>query len=216
MRDFPVFATDNGVGSLMLKEIPYRQTAYIRIYSAADPKGFLEECMDFCRVAGAEHIYATGHALLQGYPLHTAIWKMSADKNCLPETDALLFPVTEQTAQRWQELYNMKMKDVPCSAYMTRQDMEQLIAQGGGYFVHRNGVLIGLGKISANIIEAVASMEKGAGESIVSALSQAISADEITLQVASANHKAVVLYERLGFVKTKELTKWFILSNKNT
>ena len=30
MKDFPCFATDDGVASLILKEIPYRQEAYIR------------------------------------------------------------------------------------------------------------------------------------------------------------------------------------------
>ena len=31
MRDFPFFTTEYGVSSLSLKEVPYRQEAYIRI-----------------------------------------------------------------------------------------------------------------------------------------------------------------------------------------
>ena len=31
MKDFPCFATDDGVSSLILKEIPYRLEAYIRV-----------------------------------------------------------------------------------------------------------------------------------------------------------------------------------------
>lgn len=216
MRDFPVFDTMNGVGSLILKEIPYGQTAYIRIESASAPEAFLQECVEFCRVAGAEHIYATGHAVLHTYPEYTAIWKMTADKNSLPNTDAFLFPVTEQTAEHWQEIYNNKMKAVPCSAHMTQKNMQQLLGQGGGYFVHRNGMLIGIGKVCGNELEAVISMAKGEGSSVVAAMAHAITEDVITLQVASRNHKAVALYERLGFLKTEERTKWFTVSNKNT
>ena len=31
MKDFPVFTTENGVASLILKEIPYRGEAYIHL-----------------------------------------------------------------------------------------------------------------------------------------------------------------------------------------
>ena len=41
MRDFPVFATDFGVSSLVLKEIPYREEAYITIQDL-QPDGFEE------------------------------------------------------------------------------------------------------------------------------------------------------------------------------
>ena len=129
MRDFPVFATENGVGSLILKEIPYRHSAYIRIESAAEPSEFLKECMDFCRMAGARYLYATGHEILDPYPEYTTIWRYTAAKASLPDPGVSLFPVTEQTADRWQELYNQKMRNVPCSAYMTRKDMAQILVQ---------------------------------------------------------------------------------------
>ena len=61
MRDFPVFTTENGVGSLVLKEIPYRKVAYITIQDSLFPEAFLSECVDFCRAVGAERIYACGH-----------------------------------------------------------------------------------------------------------------------------------------------------------
>ena len=216
VRDFPVFDTENGVGSLILKEIPYRQTAYIRIESASDPDAFLKECMDFCRMVGADYIYGSGHEILERYPIYTAIWKLTIPRESLPAVDASLFPVTEQTMDRWQQLYNQKMRNVPCSAYMTRKDMQEMIQKGGGYFVHANGQLLGIGKISGNCLDAVASMLPGAGEKIVSAMAGAIMEDTVTLQVASKNHKALALYQRLGFLKTEELNVWRDLSNKNT
>ena len=58
MRNIPVFTTEFGVASLILKEIPYTQTAYIKILSSLAPVELLEECRSFCRAAGAEKIYA--------------------------------------------------------------------------------------------------------------------------------------------------------------
>ena len=72
MRDFPIFTTDYGVSSLILREIPYRQEAYIHIQDV-QPDGFadhLKECVSFCRMAGAERIFARGHEMLADYPQH--------------------------------------------------------------------------------------------------------------------------------------------------
>ena len=56
MKDFPCFATDDGVASLILKEIPYQQEAYIRFQDVQPGRfaPFLQECVSFCRMAGAE------------------------------------------------------------------------------------------------------------------------------------------------------------------
>ena len=209
MRDFPVFDTENGVGSLILKQIPYWGAAYIRIHDATEPEAFLEECVDFCRMAGAKQIYATGHELLEQYPEYTQIWKMSILKEGLPDTEAALFPVTEKTAQQWQTVYNEKMKNVPGSAYMTNRDMQQLIREGGGYFVHKDGELLGLGKAGNNQIDAVISLKKDAGRIVVSALVQILTGDRVTLEVASTNEKALRLYESLGFMKTESISIWY-------
>ena len=41
MRDFPIFTTEFGVSSLILKEIPYRGEAYMRIRDVSE--GFFNE-----------------------------------------------------------------------------------------------------------------------------------------------------------------------------
>lgn len=209
MRDFPVFDTQNGVGSLILKEIPYGGVAYIHIRDVSDAAAFLQECVDFCKMAGAKSILATGHSCLETYPVYTQIWNMAVCKDSLPDTDAALFPVTEKTAAQWQSLYNEKMKHVPNSAYMTNRDMENTLAEGDGYFVHHEGKLLGLGKASADRIDAVISMEKGAGKTVVAALAHALSEEVIRLQVASANEKAVRLYQTLGFVTNEIVSTWY-------
>ena len=42
MKDFPVFTTEYGVASLILKEIPYQGTAYITLQDSLEPEKLLE------------------------------------------------------------------------------------------------------------------------------------------------------------------------------
>lgn len=209
MRDLPMFTTQLGVASLVLKEIPYRREAYIRIQDSIDPVSFLEECRDFCVAAGAERVYATGHPCCESYPAHTTIWQMRGDVAGIGDTDAALFPVQGKTLSAWQQLYNRKMAQVPNASYMTDQDGERLLKRGDGYFVHRGETLLGIGTASGNTIGAVVSCCPGAGESVLQALCHGLSGEEAILEVASTNIKAVRLYERLGFIKTAELSKWY-------
>ena len=76
-------------------------------------------------------------------------------------------------------------------------------------FVHRNGELLGIGRACGEVIDWVASVKPGAGRDVVCALAHALTGDVVTLTVASENHKAVRLYEGLGFLKTKEISRWY-------
>lgn len=209
MRDFPVFSTENGVGSLVLKEIPYNGAAYITIHSSAFPTEFLHECVEFCRAVGAARIYACGHDCLKQYPLFTTVVQMSASVQSLPDTDACLFPVTERTVERWCQIYNEKMKAVHNAAYMSRAAAQKLLQRGGAYFVHENQKLLGIGIAFDDRIECVASVLPGSGKHIVAALTHALLCDRVMLEVASTNRKAIRLYESLGFIQTAVLSEWY-------
>ncbi len=209
MKDFPVFTTEFGVASLVLKEIPYRGEAYITILDTLEPEKLLEECAGFCRICGAEAVYATGHEILRAYPLYTAMWEMRCSWETIPDTDAGLFPVTASTLEQWREIYNNKVKHVPNGAWMTQADGKKMLASGDGYFIHRDGTLLGIGRAAGDTIEWVASLQPGAGRDVVAALNHAVIADGVKLTVASANTKAAALYESLGFVKTRELSRWY-------
>jgi len=209
MRNIPVFSTENGVGSLTLKEIPNSGIAYIKIGASQEPAAFLQECTDFCKAVGAERIYASGHEFLEKYPFHTAVWRMSCQIDELPDTDAALFPVTEKTLECWRVRYNRAMKDVANASYMTAMDARQMLKRGDGYFVHREETLLGIGIASGETIEAVVSNQPGAGREVVLALAHALCGTQITLEVASVNERAVRLYERLGFIKNAEISRWY-------
>jgi len=209
MRNIPIFTTELGVASLSLQEIPYKKAAYITIQDSRDPAAFLAECADFCTAVGAEKVYATGDAVVEQYPLYTALWQMQVNAESLPMTDACLFPVTEETVEKWRSIYNQKMECVANASYMTTSQGREMCKLGTGYFIHRDGVLLGIGSIERDKILSVASVVPGAGKDVVLALCSAMCCDRIGLEVASVNEKAIKLYQSLGFIQTKELIRWY-------
>ncbi len=209
MKDIPLFTTEYGIASLTLREIPYRQRAYIKIQSASDPVKLLEECIGFCRACGAERIDASGHEFLEQYSLSTPMWLMTGNRESLGQTDACIFPMTQQTVERWLEIYNQRMADVPNAAYLDSRDGKEFLENGDCYFVHKDGKLLGIGKAAEDYIDIVIAAEPGMGETVLQALSSVLTEDTVRVVVAGENVRAVRLYERMGFIKTKEISRWY-------
>lgn len=211
MQDIPMFTTENGVASLTLREITYTKKAYIRIQASQDPEKLLKECKDFCVMVGASDIYASGIPNDTQYSYFTSIIQMRCLRFNLPESDLSLFPVTDKTVDRWREIYNEKAQKVPNAAYLTKADTSKILNTGAAYFVHRNKELQGIGWIQDNQILWISACRPGAGKEVLCALAGAISGERVTLEVAATNEKAVRMYESLGFVATKELSRWYQL-----
>lgn len=209
MRNIPVFTSEYGVASLILESIPTRQEAFVHIRSTLEPEKLLEECKGFCIACGAEYIYATGDAVLEQYPAYMTVVQMNGSREAIGETDAALFPVQEKTARQWQQIYNEKMADVPKAAHMTDFAMERLLREGNAYFVHRGGTLLGIGAASGERIDAVAAAAPGSGAEVVRALCHALTGDSVSVEVSSANERAVRLYKKLGFIPVREISKWY-------
>ena len=210
MRDFPIFTTDYGVSSLILREIPYKKEAYIRILDA-QPDGFddhLAECISFCRMAGAERIYASGSGL-EAYPKGAAIVEMRGTAAADPDRIACLFPVTGQTVSHWRELHNKAMSAVDNAGTLEKRDEQRILDSTGAYFIHEDGKLLGIGWLESGKLLAVASTVPGSGKKIMHTLMSLQDGEDMVLEVASTNTKAIRLYESLGFVKTRLLTQWF-------
>lgn len=207
MKDFPIFTTEYGVASLILKEIPYKQIAYIIIRDSLEPEKLLEECISFCRICGAERVYASGHDYLECYLLHNVIWEMKG--TVAAENIANIFPVTEQTVTQWRTIYNEKMRNVDNAATQESRDEKEILSSGGAYFVHDNGEMLGIAWLNENRLEVIASVKPGAGERILRTVQSLISEEQMILDVASTNEKAVALYKRMGFIKTAEKSKWY-------
>ena len=211
MRDYPIFTTDTGISSLVLREIPYKQIAYICIRDVQNV-GFsdhLQECVGFCRMAGAERIYASGHSLLEGYPLADTILQMRGEPVLDPERIRNLFPVTEPTVSRWRQLYNDSMASVFNSRTLEGRDEKEIIASSGAYFVHDNGQLLGIGWIGEDQILAVASAVPGVGGDVMHTLLSLMEGASVSLEVAASNKRAIRLYEKLGFLTVGEISRWY-------
>lgn len=211
MRDFPIFTTEYGVSSLVLKEIPYRKEAYIRIRDV-QPDFFqdhLAECISFCRMCGAERIFAEGNENLEAYPSNTAVYRMQGIARPEEEKTASLFPVTEATVGRWRSIYNDAMRVVDNAATLEGRDEKRILSSGGAYFVHHSGELLGIFWLEDHKLLAIAASQKGAGEQIMHTMMSLLDGEELELEVASTNHRAIRLYEKLGLIKTAELTRWY-------
>lgn len=209
MKDIPIFPTEYGVASLLLKEIPYRGEAYIRIQDApAQTVGLLlEECAGFCRACGADRIYWTG-AKTEESPARVLL-KMQGTALVDQQLVEQVFPVTEKTVGRWREIYNERMKQVPQARTLTFFDEKELLGSYGTYFIHHRGELLGIGWLEDTQLLAMAAVKPGAGERVLHTLMSLVEGATVTLQVADANERAIRLYERAGFLKVGEASCWY-------
>ena len=209
MKDFPMFTTEYGVASLLMKEIPYKETAYIVIHSSEQPEELLKECVSFCRICGAEKVYASGHDYLERYPLHSVIYEMKGEAWVDESKVEHLWPVTQETVTKWREICNKRMYPIDNSATLEARDEKEILEKGDACFVHRDGALLGIGWIRDGELAELAAVVPGAGENVMHTLMSIMPGQVLKLSVVSTNLRAISLYERLGFIKTAEISRWF-------
>ena len=111
--------------------------------------------------------------------------------------------------ERWLSIYNERMADVPNAAYLDRKDGKEFLECGDCYFVHKDGKLLGIGKAAEDYVDVITSVEPGMGETVMRALCSLLTGDMVRVVVASENKRAVGLYERMGFLKTQVVSKWY-------
>ena len=211
MKDIPMFTTEFGVASLILAEIPYRAEAYIRLQSVAPGKlkELIDECVSFCRMVGAERIYATDHEALSDYPLHTTVVEMQGDAQVDWNQVEHIFPVTEQTVSKWREITNGRMAGVDCAVTLPSSEEKKILSSGGAYFIHHDGELLGTGWMEEDNLMLLCAVKPGAGERVLHTMLSLNEGGRIRLEVASTNERAIRLYQRFGFLKVREITKWY-------
>ena len=105
-----------------------------------------------------------------------------------------------------------KIEYVSCYAKgVLKRDEEKILSSGGAYFIHDNGALMGIGWMEDTKLLAVASVVPGAGQQLMHTLMSLVEGADMTIEVASTNHKAIRLYEKLGFLQLCEVKKWYIV-----
>ena len=213
MKDIPVFATQYGVAALALQQIPYTGIANITIHSTQMFEEFLAECVGFCRAAGADKILACGHNELEAYPVYTTVLKMQMP---VPETEAqaYLFPATDETIDRWLDIYNNGMANVPNALILSKKMAKEIVNAGTAYFVHMQSRLLGIGIVQDDMVRAVVSCQKGAGECVMNTLVGAVCGDTVKVEVAENNEPAMRLYRRMGFVTAGIVNVWHDVTKK--
>lgn len=211
MRDFPIFDTEYGIASLFLKEIPYKSEAYIRIRDVREEhfEDHLKECVSFCRMCGADRVYAADHEKLEAYPLAFSILEMRGTAWVDPDKLKNLFPVTEDTVAQWRQIHNEKLRNVDGSATLTSREEKDILAAKDTYFIHDNGELLGIAWVEDSELKTVAAVKPGAGEAVMHTLMSLVEGTQMALEVASTNARAISLYKKLGFLVTGEKTRWY-------
>ena len=124
-------------------------------------------------------------------------------------TSAELEPVTEATLTDWVETYNRKMAGIDNASYMTQWDAKKMLSRGDGYFVRREGELLGILMAADGKLHALASCAPGGGTECMRALAKSFPETPITLEVASTNHKAIQLYKSLDFAEIGVVSTWY-------
>ena len=209
MKNFPFFTTQSGVASLVLEQVPFNKTAYIRIQSCSDFRELLKECLDFCKAVGAETVFAAGddRLITRGEP--ASVIRMERRREGLAQCTAQLVTTNRENAETFRQIYNRTMCRIPNAALLTNNDLLSRIDAGECYFVYQEDLLLGVGIASGSWIHTVISLVKGAGEMVLLALNRVLEGESIQVELIDCNIPAKRLYERLGFTVSETISTWY-------
>lgn len=199
MKDIPVFTCQEGLATLILREIPYRGEGYILVRAVFGTlEDLLRECARFCRAAGASQVYVSGEADFTGWPVFASIRRRTVARAALtPPEDIRILPVTADSAAEWAARYNERFRAVPTAE--TCMPADYPILEREACFLADRAGLVGIGRIRADTLLAVATLRPGWGERLVRALAVRCETSRLTLLCAEENRRAMELYQRLGF-----------------
>ena len=216
MKNIPVFTAVNGTASVILQEIPYSGKAYILIRSVwTTAAALLEECCQFCRMVGAEQVFASwGTEDLPGAHSYDLV-AMTCEKAALPQPrrPVVLEPLTPENGGDYLAVYNRCFREVPGAATYGQRDLKRLYDTDCAFLVRQDGVCAAVAEICEEGLEGIAVLPeyKGLGYELALAVLPMVPAAELRLKVASTNRRAVSLYERLGFVYSGTEKRWWRL-----
>ena len=117
--------------------------------------------------------------------------------------------MTEATVSRWRGIMNERLRNVDNAATLTAFDEKKIVESGGAYFIHHDGELLGVGWMDDTKLLLLAGVKPGAGERVMHTLMSLVEEADMTIEVASTNERAIRLYERLGFMKIREVLCWY-------
>ena len=216
MKDIPIFTADNGIATLILKEIFGTGRAYVLVRSVwTDAGALLAECRQFCRACGAEEIYASWEqAELPGNHAWDLV-EMTCRKDALPKDGKPvdLEELTEDTGPAYLEIYNRCFHNLPGSASYGNRDLQRLYGEELAYLARVDGKPAAVAEISRDGLEGIAVLPefRGLGYDLSLAVLDKVPSMNLRLKVANTNERARRLYTRLGFRDREVLSRWYRL-----
>lgn len=207
MKNIPLFTTEAGVASLILEQVSFNKTAYVRVQSTLDADNLLQECIAFCRAVGAEQIYAAGD-LGDRYGKAVSLIRMRRLRTGIEDNAGLLIPVNADNITKFQEIYNEAMRNIPGASGMNASKASEMLKEGNGYFVYYKEELVGIGVAAGEWIHTVIAQKKGMGQFVMQALNRVLVGDWIRVEVIESNIPAMRLYQRMGFTEYETVSNW--------
>lgn len=217
MKDIPIFTGQFGVATLILREIPYKKYAYVMVRSVREGKmqAFLEECLGFCRIAGAEQVLATADESISCLPHAHDMLELRCKKEIIPPPwkPVTLESVTADNGEVFLRHYNALFYTIPNAATYTQMDLKRILEKEQAWLAIVGGEIAGIGEIADSELCAIGVLPeyRGLGMPLAQTLIARMSAPEITLRVSSVNHAALRLYQKLGFDRKEIVSRWYVL-----
>lgn len=218
MKDIPIFTGEHGVATLILREIPHQGRAYVMLRTVWRLEAFLDECRNFCRMAGAESVYVTGNEDLSGLPLVHEMQRWTCRRADLPPLaePVDLAPLSDENREEYRTLYNQLFAQVPNAATCTVQELQRVQREEQAALAVAAGRTAGLVQWTDGRLEAIGVVPDfhGLGYRLALTVLHQMTAETVELQVSSANEPALRLYKRLGFRHAETLSRWYDLTER--
>ena len=218
MKDLPIFTGQFGMGSLVLREIPYKRCAYVLVRSAREGhmRDFLEECSGFCRAAGAEWVLASAPEPLTFLPHVHDMLEYACRRDQLPPPlePVELEAVDDGNAEQFREIYNDLFRAIPNAATCTPEALRRVREKSRAFLAKVGGETAGICQWSGSELEAIGVLPafQGLGHQLALTAFAQMEGETLTLRVSSSNSRALRLYQKLGFDRTRVLSSWYALA----
>lgn len=217
MNNIPMFLSQGGTASLVLREIPYSGKAYVLLQTVIPDRlpMMIEECCGFCKTCGAQQIFFSWKDGSLPLPKDHDILNLTVQKSALPlGTPVSLQPICEANDSIYISIYNKCFSNVSNAAFYDRKQIQRiyLLHQQAYIALTEAGTPFGIGELHENELAAIGVLPeyRGQGFDLALSLMERCPGPEITLTVASDNTAALRLYEKLGFHVSGIASSWYL------
>lgn len=217
MNNIPVFTAQGGTATLILREIPVSEKAYVLLRTVLPgmEEALVTECAAFCKMCGAVQIFAAWEdGELPFLSPAYEIYLLHVEKSALPDGKPVtLVPMTPDNDAIYQRIYNRCFLGVSHALSYDRGQIARIYREGQRAFLalDENGKPYGIGELHGDELAAVAVLPKyrGRGTDLAVSLLKLCPGEDLKVTVASDNEAAMHLYEKLGFHLSGVESRWY-------